>query len=53
MSQDKTLDISVKIEANKTPQTWTFSPSVSGIEQLALWVLVRELAEKNIKKIIQ
>jgi hypothetical protein len=53
MSKDKTLDISVKIEANNTPQTWTFSAGVSGVEQLALWVIIRELADKNIKKMIQ
>lgn len=50
---EKTLIIKIEIQDANTPQTWTFSKDVSGIEQLALWVIVREIAEKNINKMIK
>ena len=46
---DKTFQLSVTIEAQHTPQKWEFK-NVTPIEQLAIWMIVKELAEKNIKK---
>lgn len=49
----KTFKIEIKILENNTPQTWEFSAGISGIEQLALWVILKELAEKQINKLIK
>jgi hypothetical protein len=48
----KELTVKIEVLPNNTPQNWAFSKDVSGIEQLALWVILRELADKNIKKLL-
>ena len=50
--EKKTLKIEIEIQQQNTPQKWEFDKSVSGIEQLALWVIIKELAEKNINKLL-
>lgn len=48
----KEFILKIEIQANNTPQHWEFAKDITGIEQLALWVIVKELAEKNIKKLL-
>lgn len=49
----KTLEVKIEVQDTNTPQNWAFSKDVTGIEQLALWVILKELADKNIKKLLQ
>lgn len=51
-NMEKTLTIKAEIQGSNTPQSWTFSKDVSGVEQLAFWVIIKEMAEKNIKKLL-
>ena len=48
----KTFEIKVQVLENNTPQNWTFSADISGIEQLALCMIVKELADKNINQLL-
>ena len=48
---EKTFILTVKIEENNTPQNWEFE-NVNQIEQLALWLIVKNLAEVQINKML-
>ncbi len=48
----KTFTIEVEMLPNNTSQNWTFSAGISPIEQLALWMIIKNLAEKNINKML-
>lgn len=46
---EKKFQLTLVIEQQNIPQKWEFK-NVSSIEQLAVWMIIKELAEKNIKK---
>lgn len=37
---------------NDSPQNWAFSAGVSGLEQLAIWKMVENLAQTNMAKML-
>jgi hypothetical protein len=43
----KKLTIVLEVLENNTSQNWTFE-NITSMEQLALWVIVKEMAQKNI-----
>lgn len=48
----KTFTLQIEIQDRNTPQKWEFSKDVTGIEQLALWVIVKSLADKQIELLL-
>ena len=44
----KKFTLNIEIKENNTPQNWKFQ-NIASLEQLALWMIVKNLAEKNIK----
>jgi len=45
----KKFRLDVEIQPSNTPQHWSFD-NINPIEQLAIWLIVKNLAERNIKK---
>lgn len=45
----KKFTLTVEIQDKNTPQKWEFLKDVSGIEQLAIWMIVKNLADKQIE----
>ncbi|MBI4646910.1 MAG: hypothetical protein HY738_10040 [Bacteroidia bacterium] len=46
--EDKTLEIKVRVGSNVSNVTWTFSPNVNELEQIAIF----ELVKRNIDRAI-
>jgi len=46
----KELSLEIKVATNETDTSFTFSDNVSTLESIAFWVMVKDLAEKQIWK---
>lgn len=51
MSSPKIFTLVVEIKDTNTPQSWTFD-NITGIEQLAVWQIIKHIAEKNINNML-
>ena len=47
MTTTKKFVLNLEIQEKNTPQTWIFE-NITRIEQLAVWMIVKECAEKQI-----
>jgi hypothetical protein len=45
---EKTMEIKIEIQDKNTPQAWKFGKDITGVEQLALWMIVKTMAERQI-----
>lgn len=48
---EKTFNFKIVILPNDTPQKWEFI-GISGIEQLAIWTIIENLAKKEKEKLL-
>ncbi len=52
MAANKKLTVTIEIQAHQTPQLFKFENQCSGIDQLAMWTMLKNLAEKQIDKLL-
>jgi hypothetical protein len=48
---EKSMTVEVKFRATDTPQAWQ-AEGLSGLEQLAGWMIIKKLAETEIEKML-
>lgn len=49
--QEKNFNFNLELQANNTPMNWTFK-NTSQIEELAIWTMLKSIAEKQITKLL-